>query len=69
MIRDCAPPLLRRTRRTSPRTAYMSTLHVKPPNRSFFFSFFPCHFLLFDRAAGFLPPRPRIVAAAARSSG
>ena len=33
----------------------------------FFFSFFlPGPFLLFDRAAGFLPPRPRIVAAGAR---
>jgi hypothetical protein len=48
-------------------------LHVKPPNPSFFFSSFLTFFLslfllalLFDRAAGFLPPRPRIVAAGAR---
>ena len=38
---------------------YMSTRHVKSPAASF--SFF-LTFLLFDRAAGFLPPRPRIVA-------
>jgi hypothetical protein len=31
-----------------------------------FLSFFLVPFLLFDRAAGFLPPRPRIVAAGAR---
>ena len=33
-----------------------------PPTPFFFSFFFPCPFLLFDRAAGFLPPRPRIVA-------
>ena len=36
---------------------------MSSPLTPFFFSFFlPCPFLLFDRAAGFLPPRPRIVA-------
>ena len=39
---------------------YMSTPHVKPPPAPFLCFFLSCPFLLFDRAAGFLPPRPRI---------
>src|SRR5262245_19855428 len=41
------------------RSAYMSTRHVKSSPAPFsFLSFFLPPFLLFDRAAGFLPPRP-----------
>jgi hypothetical protein len=40
----------------------MSAPRVKSPPRPFFYLSFFLSFFLFDRAAGFLPPRPRIVA-------
>src|SRR5262252_8552744 len=44
-------------------SAYMSTPAVKSPDTLFLSFLLPVSpFLLFDRAAGFLPPRPRIVA-------
>jgi hypothetical protein len=43
-------------------SAYMSAPRVKSPPRPFFYLSFFLSFFLFDRAAGFLPPRPRIVA-------
>jgi hypothetical protein len=51
----------------SDRPAYMSTRLSSPSGPFFLFFLSSCPaFLLFDRAAGFLPPRPRIVQAGAR---
>jgi hypothetical protein len=57
--------------RDTPLTTYAGTANLVglyerpacqvPPRPFFYLSFFPS-FFLFDRAAGFLPPRPRIVA-------
>src|SRR5262245_66549443 len=65
MIRDRLVPLLAHILR-SPRCSDSVCLYEHPAcqvPRPFFFSLFlPAPFLLFDRAAGFLPPRPHIVA-------